>query len=498
MRNGLPIAAILSVLVFAGAWALMRESTDTPGGDLELYCAMGANEPVNEILKQYEKLYGVRTRVIYDGSKKLFNPIIVSGRGDLYLAADASYMDEARTAGIEIHETIPIAFQQPVIAVRNDFPFKMETVEDLKQDGIRLFLADAKLAAISKVVKKHLGQEKWASLWQRRVTGCDTVTQVANSIVLEKTGAGIIWDSSTRQYPDLKFIRIPELAVERSQITIGVLGSSRKATSALRLARFIAAADKGLNVFSEAGYDVVDGDVWAERPEIIFYGGGLNESAVRQRLREFENREGVRINSLFTGCGTLVGRMNPQGLAEQPDIYFACASSYMDKVAELFGEPVDVSGTDLVIAIPHGKGDVKQLADLAKSGLKIGLCDAELSALGALSQHLLEKHGLLDTVERNAKDYPGTAPALVAKVAADALDAAIVYRANATPMVNSGKIDIVSINDHDAYARQPIAIGRFSQHPHLCDRLVKAILATESRERFEALGFDWYGESAGQ
>ena len=120
MRNGLPIAAILSVLVIAGAWALMRESAGTPRGELELYCAMGVNEPVSEILKQYQKRYGVHTHVVYDGSKKLFNPIIVSGRGDLYLAADASYMDEARTAGIEIHETIPIAFQQPVIAVRNE------------------------------------------------------------------------------------------------------------------------------------------------------------------------------------------------------------------------------------------------------------------------------------------------------------------------------------------------------------------------------------------
>ena len=497
MRFGLPVAIVATLLIFASLWALMHDHAEIPRGDIEFFCAMGVNEPMKKILKDYEQRYGVRVNVVYDGSKKLFNPMKVSGRADLYLAADESYMEDAEAANIDIRETLPIAYQRPVIVLRKDSPLDVQSIDDLQQDGVRLYLANPEHAAISKVVRSRLGDERWNALWQRILTAPDTVTSVANYVAMEHKGAGIIWDANVAQYPDLRIVRVPEFETETNQITIAVLGSSTDPTNALHLARFIAARDEGLKVFADAGYEVAEGDLWSDQPEITLFGGGLNREAVFDTLKEFGHREGVKINHVFDGCGALVGRMDPNGLAEQPDIYFACATSYMDKVSDLFWAPVDVSGTDLVIAVPHGATGIAQLADLAQPGIKVGLCDAEISALGALSLNLLKAlPGVLEGVEKNARDYPGTAPALVAKVATGALDAAVVYRANATAMQRAGKLDIIEIDDVDAHARQPIAIGRFSNHRQLCQRLVEAILAAESRDRFEALGFRWYGGDA--
>lgn len=498
MRHLSWILAAVSLCLVLGLLLLLR---DKPiGGDrgasertLTFYCAMGVNQPVREIIKRYEEQEGVKVRVIFSGSKKLFAPMKLDSKADLYLAADSSYMADAEAAGIVVHETIPIAHQRPVIVVNKANPVEIENLDDLTKPGLRLFLANPKFAAIGKATRSILGPERWERLWEKKTTPCETVTLVAQQVSLESTGVGIIWDANVKQYPNLKFIQVPEFEQKKSQITVGVLGRSAQPTEALRFARFLTASDQGLEVFKQAGYDVVEGDVWQRTPKILFYAGGLNREAVKDVLQEFEEREGVRIQSLFAGCGSLVGRMDPEGLAERPDIYFACARDYMDLVADLFYEPVDVSGTDMVIGVPHGNQDVNSLADLAKPGLKIGLCHAEHSALGALSRKLLEKHSLREAVERNARDYTATAPALVTKLSADALDAAIVYRANATVEAERGRIDIVSIEDESAYARQPIAVGVFSSHRQLCERLVQAILAGESKNRFEALGFDWYG-----
>lgn len=505
MRNPFWIAASVSLTLMLGLLLLLRDHSPGPGAPgggpesastLHFYCAMGLNEPVRKIIKEYEERTGVKVRVTFSGSKNLLSPMKLDQRADLYLAANDTYMDVAEEAGIEIRETIPIAHQRPVIVVNKKNPHKIEKLEDLTQPGLRLFLANPDFAAIGKVSRSILGPEKWRKLWDKRKTDFETVTEVAQQVNVEPTGVGVIWDANVKQYPDLKFVRAPEFEQNKSLIVIGVLGRSDQPTQALHFARFLAAADRGLKTLQDAGYDTVEGDYWADKPSIFFYSGGLNREAVIGTLQAFEKREGAQIKTMFAGCGFLVGRMNPDGLAERPDIYFACANEYMNRVRDLFYEPMDVSGTDLVIGVPHGKQDVAKLADLAKPGLKVGLCDARQSALGALSRRLLEKHDLREAVERNARDYAGTAPALIAKLSADALDAAIVYRANATSEAKHGRVDIVPINDPLAYARQPIAVGRFSRHFQLCERLVRAILAADSRRRFEALGFDWYGEGA--
>ena len=49
-----------------------------------------------------------------------------------------------------------------------------------------------------------------------------------------------------------------------------------------------------------------------------------------------------------------------------------------------------------------------------------------------------------------------------------------------------------------AFADQPYAVGKDSDNKHLMDRLLLAILAAESRERFTAFGFTWKATPGGR
>ena len=507
MKYGVFIAAGVSIVVIAGLLFLLKDdSADT--GDLELYCAMGMNKPMQEIITAYEDEYGVKIITHFSGSGTLLAEINAAGSGDLYLAADVAYMKTAEERGIGVREQFHIANQRPVIAVHKGNPLGIKTIDDLTRKDVNLYLADPESAAIAKVARRLLGDKTWNELWAVKETARDTVTAMANDVKREENAASIIWDATARQYEDIDYITVPQFEASKNSITIAVLDRSERPTGALQFARFLTARNRGLKTFKEFHYETIDGDLWPgpdtlptspkniKPPEIMFFGGGLNEAAVKETISEFEEREGCKVATVFTGCGALVGKMKPAdqgGLGMQPDIYFSCDRSYMTKVQQLFYEPIDVSGTDIVIAVakgnPHQINSLKDLADA--KGIKVGLCHPVDSALGVLSRALLKKSGHLEAVKAKLYDEPATAPVLVAKVAIEGLDAAIVYRANAKAMQQAGKIEIVDVDDPTAKAFQNIAVGRFSDHYHLSRRLVDAIVSAASRDRFETLGFDW-------
>ena len=77
-----------------------------------------------------------------------------------------------------------------------------------------------------------------------------------------------------------------------------------------------------------------------------------------------------------------------------------------------------------------------------------------------------------------------------------ALDLILVYRSNAVsnPENIEKYLDIVEMNLKEAVAIQPFAAAKDTQHPCLVRRLLEAILAPESQERFRKAGFHWIAE----
>ena len=85
---------------------------------------------------------------------------------------------------------------------------------------------------------------------------------------------------------------------------------------------------------------------------------------------------------------------------------------------------------------------------------------------------------------------------LINQMRAGALDLILVYRSNAVsnPENIEKYLDIVEMNLKEAVAIQPFAVAKDTQHPYLMRRLLEAILAPESQERFRKAGFHWIAE----
>ena len=162
----------------------------------------------------------------------------------------------------------------------------------------------------------------------------------------------------------------------------------------------------------------------------------------------------------------------------------------MTNVASHFLRPIELSQTPMVILTRQGNPkSIRSLTDLTQSGLAVGIANEQQSALGALTVRLLRAEGLLDRVMPNVRVQTPTADLLVNQLRTGALDAALVYAANASQV--KGSLDVIELPQPSALAIQPYAVGRDSQHPRLMERLLQHLRSPTSRARFEQSGFRW-------
>ncbi len=128
--------------------------------------------------------------------------------------------------------------------------------------------------------------------------------------------ASILWTATIPQFKGIE--RIPEPILDSTHDTVSacVLKDSKDPTAALAFCRYHAAPDRGGKLFSKHGYTQVPGDGWSEHPAFTLFSGAVNLVAIDDLVRQFEDREGAAITTVYNGCGILCASM--KALAETP------------------------------------------------------------------------------------------------------------------------------------------------------------------------------------
>ena len=462
---------------------------------LTFYCAAGMKPAVAAVVSEYEERYGVVTQVQYGGSGTLLSSLQIARIGDLYLAADETYLERASDMGL-VAETLAVARMRPVILVPKGNPEDIYTIDDLLREDVGVALANPDAASVGKNAKRILtATGHWAALSTHARVFKPTVNDVANDVRIGSVDAGIVWDATANQYDDLDGVRVPEFDAETMQITIGVLQTSEQPTDALRFARYLAARDRGLRVFDTHGYEPADGDPWDEEPELLVFSGAMLRPGLESVIQSFQKREGVAVTTVYNGCGILVSQMQT---GATPAAYVACDISFMEQVQDRFTTGKPLTENDIVILVRKGNpSGVASLADLARPELRVGLAHPTNSALGALTKRMLEQASLWDAVVENRKLDAATGDFLVNQIRAGSLDAVVVYRSNAmsNPANLTEHLDIVNIDMPGSVAVQPIGVALDTEYPHLARRFQDAVLSSAARDEFLTNGFRWLADT---
>ena len=153
------------ILVIAIVYLMLRGGGQGENiGELHLYCAANMRRPIEELAKNYFEKYKVTIEADYDGSGSLLGKLQTEARGsskekrgDLYLAADDSYIIKAREKGL-VAESLPVAYMRPVIAVRKGNPKKIRSAEDLLGEGLKVAVCNPDQAAVGRSARRAFGE----------------------------------------------------------------------------------------------------------------------------------------------------------------------------------------------------------------------------------------------------------------------------------------------------------------------------------------------------
>jgi molybdate transport system substrate-binding protein len=214
----------------------------------------------------------------------------------------------------------------------------------------------------------------------------------------------------------------------------------------------------------------------------VFAAASLTE-AFTQIGADFRTRTGTRAIFNFGSSATLATQI-VQGAPG--DVFAAASPATMKTVmdARAGGTPVNFVSNTLQIAVPDDNpGQITGLADFADESKTIALCAPQVPC-GAAAAKVFAAAGITpkpDTLEADVK-------ATLAKVAADEVDAALVYRTD----VISEPTDVQGVDFPEAAQavnQYPIATLTESRNPEAAQAFVDHVLSPEGQAVLERAGF---------
>ncbi|MCK0158051.1 molybdate ABC transporter substrate-binding protein [Cellulophaga sp. F20128] len=225
-------------------------------GALLVYCAAVVKPVLEEISRDYYAEKGVQIDVQYGGSGTLLANMRVSGKGDLYIPADGSYIEEALSFGLitESKALVPIT---PVIAVAKGNPKAIKSLDDLYNSSYKLGIANPDAASIGRLTKQMFVQNgTWNAIKSNVYVQMPTVSDVANAIKLKTIDVGVVWNVTVHQYQELEVVPIDYFTLFTKYVSAGVLKSSAQPEEASRFLAYLSTRDKSAKTFKKYGYPV--------------------------------------------------------------------------------------------------------------------------------------------------------------------------------------------------------------------------------------------------
>jgi molybdate transport system substrate-binding protein len=161
-------------------------------------------KPVHALAVLFEEDYGIHVELSYAGTNTLLGQIKLTGKGDIYIAGDADYIEMARDEGL-VERDVTLCYFIPVILVSKGNPLGIKSLSDCLKDGIRLGVADEKTAAIGRLTPEILVLHnidpggKWKENLEQNTP---TVNELGIAVTLGTLDAALVWNSIAYSFKD--------------------------------------------------------------------------------------------------------------------------------------------------------------------------------------------------------------------------------------------------------------------------------------------------------
>ncbi|KLK88952.1 molybdenum ABC transporter substrate-binding protein [Methanoculleus sediminis] len=247
-------------------------------------------------------------------------------------------------------------------------------------------------------------------------------------------------------------------------------------------------------LFCAAGCTTVAGDnATAEDATLLVYSGAGLKKPMTAIGEAFTEKYGIGVEYTFAGSGALITQME---LSRKGDAFIPGGTPDY-RIAQdkgLVGEPGYVAYHVPVIVVTKGNPkNITSVDDFARPGLKIALGGANTTAIGRAGDKLFEKHGILDTVEKNVVLRAPTINEVVVAMNMGTADAALIT----LDMVNPETMDRIDLAQEDGLTLiVPVGPTTFTEQPDTARQFVEFVTSDEGKAIFVDHGFPAYPDPA--
>jgi molybdate transport system substrate-binding protein len=221
-------------------------------------------------------------------------------------------------------------------------------------------------------------------------------------------------------------------------------------------------------------------------------GAGL-KPALDQIAKVFTEKTGIKVENSYL-CSAMV--LTNMQLTRTGDVMVPGTQHYMDLAIEkkvIDPDTVSIAGYMIpVIAVQKGNPhNITCIEDLAKSGLKVGVGELEVLAVGRLTDKMLKELGIYEDVMKNVVVKGGSAIKLMLALAMGNLDAEINFMATAKSFAD--KVDIIEIDPKKLkYSVAPIGMTTYTKNKAAAQKYLDLVGSKEGQAIFAKFGFEAY------
>lgn len=224
----------------------------------------------------------------------------------------------------------------------------------------------------------------------------------------------------------------------------------------------------------------------------VYCGAGLS-APMNEIGNLFKEQYDVTVDYTFGGSGTLLPQMQ---LTKSGDLFMSGGTTAYNAAKQkgLVEEGQNVSYHIPLLVMPKGNpANITSIADLANPGVKLGLGDANATAIGKQANQLLKKNGIYDAAQKNVVVRTATVNELLTYVTTDQVDAAIIM----ADLYDPETMDCIEIPiDENVISVSPIGICTFSEQKDLAQEFVDFVVSDQGKAIFEKHNFVTYPDPA--
>ncbi len=160
----------------------------------------------------------------------------------------------------------------------------------------------------------------------------------------------------------------------------------------------------------------------------VYCAAGIKPPVVAA-AKEYEQRYGVRVDFNYGGSGTLLSQLD---VAREGDLYIAGDESYVARAQTrgLVDESIGLAEMRPVVATrKDSKLHIRDVRDLLRDDVAVGLANPDAAAIGKLTKHALRS--IWSELEKKTKVFKPTVSELANDLVIGAIDAAVIWDATA-------------------------------------------------------------------